>query len=380
MEREKVIYEEDLKVIEQFDTSFGNDTDTKDIDMIYLATLYSEINHNHRHKCLTPIISLSTSSNKTNITKREFSFASESKNGLDIHTKIKKTNQDRLITLSHILKLNQFNCFGVLDGHGQNGHFIAELASQYISNYFIDSLKYYISRNEFNKGKISSLKGILNESEIYSRLSNKNYSMIKTCIKETQTKINESEYEIDFSGCTCCCVLQAGHHLICVNIGDSRAILIKSSKEIIQLSNDHKPSAAHERRRIEEFGGEVKRMSNNAGPERVWVKNQKYPGIAMSRSLGDKIAKAIGVSYEPDILDYTLDDNKDQYVVIASDGLWDYVSNEQVEKIVSPCYMNNDSKLAVKLLIEASSAAHIKSNTNIDDISIIVGFFPLSIK
>lgn len=355
------------KIIESFENSIDNKIDNS--EQIKLTSIYHD---NLLNKCLTSVLS-SISSIKI---KQEFSFAFDTKNGYDVDKNINKINQDRLITLSNILKIHKFNCFAVLDGHGQNGHFIAELAAQYISNYFNDSLKYYISRNDFTKGKLTSLKGMINESEIYSKFINKNYAMIKTCIKETQTKIDESEYEIDFSGCTCCCLIQIDNHLICINIGDSRAIVIKSGKEITQLSNDHKPHMFKERRRIEESGGEVKKLNNNLGPDRVWVKDKHYPGIAMSRSLGDKFAKTIGVSCDPDIIEYALDENIDHYVIIASDGLWDHISNEEAEKIVTPCYMNNDSKLAVQLLIEASSVKCIKNKENIDDISIIVVFFP----
>jgi hypothetical protein len=38
---------------------------------------------------------------------------------------------------------------------------------------------------------------------------------------------------------------------------------------------------------------------DNTGPMRVWVKNEKYPGIAMSRSIGDLIAQTVGVCFKP---------------------------------------------------------------------------------
>jgi len=75
--------------------------------------------------------------------------------------------------------------------------------------------------------------------------------------------------------------------------------------EAIPLSKDHKPNNEEERYRIEQKGGLVEKFIENGkkiGPYRVWKKNEAYPGIAMSRSLGDLIAKKIGVISIPGIL------------------------------------------------------------------------------
>lgn len=56
----------------------------------------------------------------------------------------------------------------------------------------------------------------------------------------------------------------------------------------------------------------------------------------MTRSIGDQLVKNIGVTWEPGIsllkLEITKHEfsNKDQYLIIASDGLWDVISNEEV--------------------------------------------------
>ena len=96
--------------------------------------------------------------------------------------------------------------------------------------------------------------------------------------------------------------------IICLNAGDSRGILI-NNKEIIQLSRDHKPELPDEKNRINLFGGVVDKYTNGfykSGPYRVWVKNEEYPGLAMSRSIGDFVASRIGVICEPEILEYEL--------------------------------------------------------------------------
>ena len=63
------------------------------------------------------------------------------------------------------------------------------------------------------------------------------------------------------------------------------------------------------------------------GPARVWLKNQNIPGLAMSRSLGDLVAASVGCSQDPEVFDFTFD-YKDKFIIIASDGVWEFLSNE----------------------------------------------------
>ena len=67
--------------------------------------------------------------------------------------------------------------------------------------------------------------------------------------------------------------------------------------ETIVLSNDHKPEDPKEAHRIQSFGGLVAASKdvdgNNVGPLRIWVpgSNPPVPGLAMTRAIGDKIAR-----------------------------------------------------------------------------------------
>ena len=92
------------------------------------------------------------------------------------------------------------------------------------------------------------------------------------------------------------------------------------------------------------------------GPARVWLKNSDTPGLAMSRSIGDQIARLVGVISVPglkfdylDIIEYKLT-TKDKFIIIGSDGIWDFISNELAVKIVSKYYESNDSESATEEL------------------------------
>jgi len=61
--------------------------------------------------------------------------------------------------------------------------------------------------------------------------------------------------------------------------------------------------------------------------------NENIPGLAMSRSFGDHAAAEVGVISEPEILEMNLIED-DKFIVIASDGVWEFLSNDEVVRII----------------------------------------------
>ena len=70
------------------------------------------------------------------------------------------------------------------------------------------------------------------------------------------------------------------------------------------------------------------------GPKRVWLKNKQVPGLAMTRSIGDLVAGSVGVTCEPEIQVFNGLTPYDKALVIASDGIWDRFTNEEVTNVV----------------------------------------------
>jgi len=62
------------------------------------------------------------------------------------------------------------------------------------------------------------------------------------------------------------------------------------------------------------------------GPLRVWMKDMMMPGLAMTRSFGDKAGLKAGTSDEPEILEFDLNED-DKFIIVASDGVWEYMEN-----------------------------------------------------
>jgi serine/threonine protein phosphatase PrpC len=131
--------------------------------------------------------------------------------------------------------------------------------------------------------------------------------------------------------------------IISANVGDSRGVMARQhgeTWEAIGLSNDHKPEIPGERDRIEANGGMVEAYIDQTGtplgPYRVWVRgsNPPVPGLAMSRSIGDAEAESVGVISSPEMLDFrmTIDD---RFILLASDGIWEFITNEQAVKMTS---------------------------------------------
>jgi len=133
-------------------------------------------------------------------------------------------------------------------------------------------------------------------------------------------------------GSTAIVVLTQGSRLYVANAGDSRAVLVQKSGRAIPLSEDHKPNRPDEIARIKALGGGVYFHG-------VW----RVGGVlAVSRAIGDRALKPY-VSSTPEIFEWEVGES-DCALVIACDGLWDALTNEQVAKIVLD--FTNDMKLS----------------------------------
>ena len=279
-----------------------------------------------------------------------------------------KINQDSYLVLTNINCLINFNVFAVFDGHGPQGH----LVSQYLVKYFTDF---------FNNNK--EIKKCQSESDIFNLFLRSNYKLLKDTIINSEAKLKEEkDIDIKYSGSTCCMVIQVWQKIICANVGDSRAILLSEiiREEIINLSIDHKPESKNELERIKKYGGVVeKRLYEEGvrdGPYRVWNSSkQEYPGLAVSRSIGDLEASKLGVIPEPDFILKTIKNNNMKFIVIASDGIWEFFSNKNVCDIVKNYYVKGDAEGATKELIEKGKQKWAEEGDNADDISVITIFF-----
>ncbi|XP_018448329.2 probable protein phosphatase 2C 76 [Raphanus sativus] len=176
--------------------------------------------------------------------------------------------------------------FGIFDGHG------GSRAAEYLKKHLFNNL---MMHPQF----LTDTKLALSET-----------------YKQTDVAFLESEkdtYRDD--GSTASAAVLVGNHLYVANVGDSRTIVSKAGKAIA-LSDDHKPNRSDERKRIENAGGVI-----------MWAGTWRVGGVlAMSRAFGNRLLKQFVVA-EPEIQDLEID-HEAEFLVLASDGLWDVVTNE----------------------------------------------------
>ena len=182
------------------------------------------------------------------------------------------------------------------------------------------------------------------------------------------------------SGSTCVSLIYTPSKIITANVGDSRAFMGKLTNgkwKSLDLTRDHKPSLPDESNRILSKGGRIEPMRDDddsfIGPLRVWLKDEDYPGLAMSRSFGDRVAHSVGVCTDPEIREYYFEKD-DKFFVISSDGLFEFISSQDIVDIVKDFYISGDIVSCCEYLYKVASEKWMKEEEVIDDITMIIAF------
>ena len=300
--------------------------------------------------------------------KKVILFSVKTKAG--ICDEVEKTNQDSYLIKENIFG-EDFNLYGVFDGHGDNGHLISNYISEFLNNYYTNESNY------IDNEELSSSKNTL--SKIFLEYNEK---IIKNCQADLDASLNTKiKFDISQSGSTCVLLFIINETLICSNIGDSQCYLFNCSEEEMwtfeSLSIIHKPTDIEEQKRILKSGGEIHPYYDEngiyEGPDRVYAKNKPYPGLCLSRTIGDLEGKKIGIISDPDIVVKKIDKNM-KYVVLGSDGLWDVIKPYDVSRTVRPYFNRGDIEGASKILMKKAEQLWKKNNEERDDITIIVIF------
>jgi serine/threonine protein phosphatase PrpC len=273
----------------------------------------------------------------------------------------KENNQDNYFIYKNFADHKDYIYMSVCDGHGIEGHFV--------SDFIKDVLPYYMSENLKNTN-------ILTEKQLCHQIITETFILVNSML------ISNENINSLFSGSTCVSVIFTPEKLIVPNIGDSRAVLARFDKttnsyKAIELSRDHKPTEKDESKRILENEGRIQPFTEEGefvGPQRVWLKDEEVPGLAMTRSFGDRVAATVGVISEPEIKEFDFDEN-DKFMIIASDGIWEFISSQECVDIIKDFYEKNDMKGCAEYLYEESSKRWLKEEEVIDDTTLILVFF-----
>lgn len=266
----------------------------------------------------------------------------------------RKKNQDALAMRED--PATQTQAILVLDGHGEAG----DLVSNYFANRYVEEVFAHPRWPDGRAGMRAASADVLAKLE--------------------RELIEDRSVDTEFSGSTFVFAALRDGELFVANVGDSRVTLGVEKDGAVAaeaISIDHKPELPAEKKRILAAGGRVFAVEYDDGidgPPRVWLGHMDVPGLAMSRSIGDVVAHSAGVSTEPEFFDRPID-HRDRFLVSATDGLWEFMTDEEVVDMVAKVAQETGSPSAcVEELVRESNERWMKNEQVVDDTTVAVAF------
>ncbi|AES73426.1 putative protein-serine/threonine phosphatase [Medicago truncatula] len=250
--------------------------------------------------------------------------------------------------------------FGVYDGHG--GSQVANYCRDRMHLALIEEIEL------FKEGLI--IGGTKDDcQDLWKKAFTNCFSKVDD---EVGGKVNGDPVAPETVGSTAVVAIVCSSHIIVSNCGDSRAVLCRG-KEPMPLSVDHKPNRDDEYARIEAAGGKVIQ----------WNGHRVFGVLAMSRSIGDRYLKP-SIIPEPEVT-FIPRAKDDECLILASDGLWDVMTNEEAcdlaRRRILLWHKKNGSKLSLVrgegIDLAAQAAAEYLSNRALqkgskDNITVVV--------
>ncbi|XP_073220513.1 protein phosphatase 2C and cyclic nucleotide-binding/kinase domain-containing protein isoform X2 [Cicer arietinum] len=254
--------------------------------------------------------------------------------------------------------------FGVFDGHGEFG----AQCSQFVKRKLCENL---LRNSRFGVDAVEACH---------------------SAFLATNSMLHGDVLDDSMSGTTAITVLVRGKTVYVANCGDSRAVIAeKRGKDggvlAVDLSVDQTPFRVDEFERGKVCGARVLTLDQIEGlknpdvqcwgsdeegddgdPPRLWVPNGMYPGTAFTRSIGDSIAETIGVVANPEIVVFELTHNN-PFFVIASDGVFEFLSSQTVVEMVAKF---KDPRDACAAIVAESYRLWLQYETRTDDITVII--------
>ncbi|XP_073305300.1 probable protein phosphatase 2C 33 [Primulina huaijiensis] len=287
----------------------------------------------------------------------------------------KGTNQDAMIVWENFGSRTDTVFCGVFDGHGPYGHLVAKqvrddlplkLSAHWEVNIKSDEVLREVSlntagclcseENSFVSADEEARASIdVDEtgktSEVFQTLKDSFLKAFKVMDRELRMY---ASIDCFCSGTTAVTLVKQGRDLVIGNVGDSRAVLGTRDENnalvAVQLTVDLKPNLPAEEERIRKCKGRVFSLQDEPEVSRVWLPNNDSPGLAMARAFGDFCLKDFGLISVPEIF-YRRITDKDEFIVLATDGIWDVLSNQDVVDIVASCPTRSHSS---RTLVESA--------------------------
>jgi protein phosphatase 2C family protein 2/3 len=180
-----------------------------------------------------------------------------------------------------------------------------------------------------------------------------------------------------------CLIYNDGKKILVANAGDSRCILASGGKAIA-ISEDHKPANANEKKRIKD-------AEHTVEIETVLVDGKRHQisrvdgQIAVSRAIGDGDfkdgdgpAETQAITCVPDVYERDVNVGKDQFLVLACDGVWDVMENQEVvdfiNKLLSKAKVVTDELL--NQISEQLTNHAVNTKGSPDNVTVVIVVLP----
>uniref|UniRef100_A0A7N8WUG9 protein-serine/threonine phosphatase n=1 Tax=Mastacembelus armatus TaxID=205130 RepID=A0A7N8WUG9_9TELE len=216
--------------------------------------------------------------------------------------------------------MTDWSFFAVYDGHA--GSRVANYCSKHLLEHIISASLGVGGTQGSQAGSDSSTSGPPVPPTVEAVKAGIRTGFLR--IDEHMRSFSDFRNGMDRSGSTAVGILLSPDHFFFINCGDSRAVLYRNS-HVCFSTLDHKPCNPRERERIQNAGGSVMIQRVNGS-------------LAVSRALGDYDYKCVDgkgpteqlVSPEPEVFEMVRALEQDQFVILACDGIWDVMSNEEL--------------------------------------------------
>ena len=246
------------------------------------------------------------------------------------------------------------NFYAIYDGHG--GKYVSNYLEKNLPACFIHpGVKYPL-----NKKYVNNIYSAI-ENELYTKHEAYATECGSTCLVVCHYRMNGKEY-IDI-----------------LNTGDSRAVGCNKAYIANQITLDHKPMTPLEKRRLMNLGARLgKEIWNDDSTPRII-------DLSVSRAFGDKASKKY-ITCIPDMYTHQVTNNL-KFIILACDGLWDVVDNQEaVDFVLDRCYDNNNMRINEPKQIvngnvcdlniaDALASYAINEKESSDNVTIIIVFF-----
>jgi len=261
--------------------------------------------------------------------------------------KPEQANQDSYFVL---VVEDDFALLCVLDGHGPNGHHVSDHARKF----FIQDL---VKRMQLDSLREGDPEVALHDSFLACQQSVANQKTCDPHDSGTTCTMAFLDFKID--------------KISVAHVGDSRCVFSvqEQGKYNVKFGTiDHKPDLPGERARIENSNPPGRVVFDGFYNHRVFAKAGHYPGLNMSRALGDVIAhREAGLSAKPDTKTLDLAEYRESEcqleLVLCTDGVWEFIESFEAFDIVGK-YEKANGQAAMKKLAQESWERWMRDSEN----------------